>query len=159
MSKRAQSWGFDLLIGASIFLTGVLFFYVYVYSLSGGQVSKLDTFTNDGNKVANALLSSGSPENWNEGNVQKIGILSDGKINDTKLQEFYSFSISNYEKTKVLFNVNFDYYISFNDPIDAGNGQVLGIGREPVNPENLIKVTRVVIYNEKPETLNVIIWE
>lgn len=159
MNKRAQAWGFDLVIGAMIFFSAVTAFYIYSLNSSPEGEETLNPLIYDGNIVADSLLSSGYPEDWDSGNVIKIGILSKNKINETKLERFYNLTSSDYDRTKIIFNTKYNYYYFLSEPMIISNQQVQGMGLQPQNQKNLIKITRFVSYRDKPMTLNLYIWE
>jgi len=163
-AKRGQAWGFDLIVASIIFLAGIISFYVYSQNVPGQSQEILDTLSYSGSLVANSLLSDGFPNNWpaDPNSVVTIGILTDNKINDSKLAAFYDLNITGrYEETKILFNINQEYYVNLSSvPFDLPNPGDGGIGNiPPENPKNLIKTTRFTIYQNKPVTLNVYIWE
>ena len=74
---------------------------------------KIENVEFDGQFLMNNLFSSGYPTYWNESNVVTIGIMDDGKINETKLAMFYDLAASNYTLTKTLFRTDEDYYFFF----------------------------------------------
>ena len=89
LPKKAQVWGFDLMIGSIIFVVGILVFYLYSLNSPDETLGTFSTLSHDGNLIAETLLSEGFPENWDEDNVTDPGILSNNKINQTKLERFY----------------------------------------------------------------------
>jgi hypothetical protein len=113
----------------------------------------------DGNIIANIILLEGTPKNWTENTVISPGILSKNKINQTKIDNFYNLAQNDYNKTKILLNTRYNFYIFFSKDITA-NGQIIqGIGKAPVNQKNLIKIERVAIYNDQALTMNIEVWE
>ena len=157
--KRGQAWGFDLMIASIIFISGIVVFYLYSLNLPNETEDIINALTYEGNLIAGALLSNGFPSNWDEGNVIIPGILTNNRINQTKLEEFYDLSINNYGKTKSLFNIKYEYYIIPSENFTINQNQISAIGQAPQNQKNLIKITRITIYKEKPITLNIHIWE
>ncbi|MEK6844460.1 MAG: hypothetical protein AABX83_03480 [Nanoarchaeota archaeon] len=157
--KRGQAWGFDLMAAMVIFITGIIIFYFYTINtpLETGQI--LNTLSREGEIVANAILSEGFPENWNEQNVISPGILTKNKINDTKLERFNNLTINNYPKTKALFNTKYEYYAFVSENFTINNQQIIGIGNIPLNDKNLIKISRLTVYRNKPIIFNLEIWE
>ena len=120
----------------------------------------------DGYFFSNTLLSEGYPDNWVEEDVVKIVILNNEKINDTKLEKFYDIVQSDYNRTKLLFGIKYDYYFFLEENMTIGLNEIEGIGKpgiiktEIVNDsENLIKVTRFVIYKGKPVPAYIYILE
>ena len=157
--KRGQAWGFDLIIASVIFTTGIIIFYIYSINTVEETDLTINKLNYEGNIIANILLLEGKPKNWTESTVISPGILSKNKINQTKMDLFYNLTQANYNKTKILFNTRYDFYISFSKDITA-NGQIIqGIGKIPASQKNLIKIERVTVYNDQPLTMNIEVWE
>lgn len=157
--KKAQAWGFDLFMALIIFTSGIIAFYLYALNMPSEAENIIDTMNYQGNAISNSLLSEGYPLNWNENDVTNIGILSNDRINQTKLEKFSSLSSANYVRTKFLFNTRYEYYVSLSENFIINGNEVEGIGNKPTSPKNLIKITRITIYNNKPVTFNLEVWE
>ena len=158
MKKNGQAWGFDLAIAVSIFLFGAIFFYFYAlnYSSTGDEFKSL---YEEGDFIAESLLSDGYPVNWNENNVARIGILSNENINSTKVERFYNLASGNYAHTKSLFNIRSNYYVNFSVPINLSGGTAIQlVGMESASSKNLVSVTRVTSYNGEIVTLKIGVW-
>ncbi|MBI2452018.1 hypothetical protein HYV50_02985 [Candidatus Pacearchaeota archaeon] len=155
--KKAQAWGFDLLIGGTIFLGAIIFFYLFTYNYPSSGEETFDILIYEAGLVSDSLLSEGYPVDWNETNVVRIGILSQNKIDSNKLEKFYNLTntSSGYAKSKSAFNVRNDYFVNLSEPTSVGGVQVTGIGRLNDGAENLIKRERFTIYNNKPVTMYV----
>ncbi len=157
--KRGQAWGFDLIIASTLFLGGIITFYLYSLNISEEADTNLNKLTYDGNIITNILLSEGVPSNWTESNLIYPGLLSKNKINQTKLDMFYSLSVNNYDTTKAIFNTEYEYYLFFSQNITVNGVQIEGIGKAPVNPRNLIKIERITLYKDQPAKMNLDIWQ
>ncbi len=160
IEKRAQGWGFDLVVASIIFSFAIILFYIFAFNYSTGGEETFNNLAYEGQLVAESILSEGYPPDWNNNSVVRIGILSGNKINQTKLERFYNMTNvalnpGEYNRTKVLFNIAHDYNISFSSPVNILGSEVYSIGRTKPNPENLIRVTRFSIYNNKPITLDI----
>jgi len=158
-SKKAQAWGFDLLIALIIFTLGIIAFYLYALNMPNEAESIMETMNYQGNAISNSILSEGYPLNWNQDDVTNIGILSNNKINQTKLERFFSLSSANYVRSKSLFNTRYEYYVSLSENFTINGSEVEGIGNKPTSPKNLIKIARLTIYNNKPIIFNLEVWE
>ena len=152
MKKEGQAWGFDLVIGMVIFIIGIFSFYLYTINLSGGGGEVIQQLEQNGELVADSLMSEGSPLDWNAGNVVRIGLLSEDRINQTKLDGFRTLAGADYARTKSLFRINNEYFVYLDNDF-AG-----GIGRDSSNANNLFKISRVIVYDQKVTTLNVYSW-
>ena len=164
--KRAQIWGLDVMMAMSLFLVGIVVFFTYTLNNSTEGYNEFETLSYDAKNIANNLMLEGYPENWNETNVEIIGISTNNKINQSKLEELYKIVYTNndYEITKDLFNTRYDYYIYFDFNMTINGTSVDGIGKpgtikDSIDSRNLIKITRFTIYENKTTPLYVITWE
>jgi len=162
-NKKSQAWEIDLVIAVSIFLIGVLVFFIYSINQSVESLEKLDIIFYKGKNVMDNILSEGYPKDWNKDNVIRIGILDNGKINETKLERFYNLTQENYFRTKIIFNTEYDYYFFFKN-LTIGSSAVEGIGKpntnlSNINAENLVKISRVTIYKNEPKQVYLYVWE
>ena len=165
ISNKAQAWGFDLIIAGVIFMSGILLFYVYSINYPKESYEKLDQLFNEGEFMAEVLLSEGLPKYWNQENVVRIGLTSNKKINETKLEEFYYMTNSQegYAKAKRLFNTRYNFFMKFSEEIIIEGNPIVegGIGQnfEGHEVKNLAKITRVTAYQDKLISLDLYIWE
>jgi len=116
--------------------------------------------------VANNLLSSGYPQNWEADSVMTLGITDNNKINQTKLEQLYEmiYTDNNYTKTKNLLNTQYDYYFFLDQNMTINSNSIEGIGKpgttiNNVTSRNLIKTTRYTIYQNKTTPLYIYTWE
>ncbi len=163
VSKRSQAWGIDLTVGAIIFFSAILIFFIYSVNHSGEAKENLEGLSYEGDVLFSNILSEGYPQNWNEANVVKLGILDNGRINQTKLEMFYNLAYNNYTRTKSIFNLRHDYYFYFTN-MSINSTVMNGIGKPEtnwtnINATNLIKITRFTIYQDEPKTVYLFIWE
>jgi len=164
-SKKAQGWGIDLIVALMIFSAATILFYTFSLNYFSDSEDNFNLLKNDGELIMNHLLSEGYPQNWNQTNVVKIGLLSNERINQTKLELFYNLTQTDYQKTKNLFLTKYDYFFSIeNKNITISVGQIRGIGKprtiiNKINATNLIKIKRISVYKEKPVTVYLYVWE
>jgi len=166
LNTKAQAWGFDLIVAMIIFSVGIVVFFIYSINQPNEAKETLEKLNYDGKLITESILSNGYPENWDSENVISIGILNNGKINETKLGNFYSLSQSNYDTTKILFNTKYDYFFFLDENMTSITVDVDGIGKSGVNKnnmnninsENLVKISRFVSYKDKPMTAYLYIW-
>ncbi len=165
-NKKAQSWGIDLMVAVMIFSIGILVFFIYSTNYSGEAEENFEQLSYDGEIIVNSLFSDGYPKNWNPEDYTKIGLLSEDKINESKLKYFYDIVQANYANTKNHFKTRFDYYFFLNVNMTIDGAIVEGIGKPEIDKDNvnldssnLVKITRFSIYKNKPVTAYVYIWE
>lgn len=171
-NTKAQAWGFDLVVAVIIFSVGIVVFFIYSINQPNESKEILEKLFYDGKIVTDSILSNGYPENWNSDNVAgivSIGILNGNKINETKLLSFYNLvqTEENYTITKILFNTNYDYYFFLDKNMSSINVNLDGVGKpginrnniDSINPENLVKISRFVNYQDKPMAAYLYIWK
>jgi len=152
------------MVALIIFSIGIVLFYVYSLNAPGEAQESMERLFYDGKIIANTLLSEGYPLDWNTylDSVQKTGILTDGKIDEDKLEKFYGLTQDNegYKKTKRLFDTTYEYYFLLDTNMIIDRESVEGIGRSDYeNAKNLVKVTRYTVYQNKPMAIYVYAWE
>lgn len=157
-NKKAQVWGLDLMIGVMIVLVGIISIYFYTINVFGDSQTILKGIHYDGDLISTQILSEGSPPNWTNENVRIPGILTNDKINQTKLDRFYNHSNNNYRELKQLLGTTYEFYFNFSEIEVSHIGKIKGIGKEINNPDNLIKLERYTLYKNKPVKFNLYIW-
>jgi hypothetical protein len=161
-NNHAQAWGLDLIIATVIFISAILIFFLFTLNSSSEEKEIFAQMTETAEIISDNLLLDGSPSNWNDTNVIKIGISSNNKINDTKLEKFYNLTNTTigYSKSQSIFVTKFNYFINFSEPIIIQGNTVVGVGRPywETSSENVIKTSRFTIYKNKPVTMYVNIW-
>jgi len=157
-SKKAQAWGFDLMIASVIFVAAIATFYLFTLNNTHETDENLQSLQYDGNNIADNILSSGYPENWTQSDVIRIGILSEDKINEDKLSNFNELAEINYEATKSALDSRNNYYITFSENITLNSSSIDYIGMKEANPKNLVKTTRLTVYKERPIAIYINVW-
>jgi len=150
-NKKAQGWGFDLIIGLTIFLFGILFFYLYVINIPLSEKDDYDALRDEAAVIANSLVSEGSPTDWDETNVVRIGLLTGKRVDEDK---WHAFDLIDYDRARVLLRATDNFYVYFNNDTSDFRGKYLDGSNESV-----IRVTRVVVRNNESATLNVVSWK
>lgn len=140
-NKKAQAWSLDVIVASIIFLIGmmILFYYAINYSSSNNPFEELFSQASFSSQL---LL------------LEDEGITTDGKINQSKLDSFAELS---YEEQKDMLGIIDDFYFTMSD-LNVNGNPVEYIGKN-ATAENLIKVTRIVFYENKIRELNVYVWK
>ena len=166
MKTKAQVWGLDVMTGFAMFLVAMLVFFIYALNNSEESTETFELLTYDGESIADNLISEGYPKNWQTTNVQFIGLTTNNKINQSKLEELYKmiYTDGDYAKTKGKFNTIYDYYFFFEENMTINSNSIEGIGKpgiskNNISAKNLIKITRLTIYQNKTMPLYIYTWE
>ncbi len=143
-NKKAQGWSLDLIIAGLIFLAGVITLYVYAINYTSQSQKNLDELFYEGNLASELILSE-----------EDFGILTDNRVNQTKLDDYYL----NYSSKKAMSGLTHDFYFIMDD-LTANGNSVDYIGKmNTTNTESLIQITRITIYQEKPTKFQLYVWE
>lgn len=144
-STKGQSWGYDLIISITIFIIGIVIIYVYAINFS---LNTSSDYKYQAKYISSIILSEGSPEDWTAENFELPGILSNGKINQTKLELF---SLLPVEQIKKKTGLKYNFYFFF----DGHEG----VGLIPQEQKNLFSIERFAIYDNKPVKFTLYIWD
>lgn len=163
---RGQIWSLDLMAGLALFLVGVIIFFIYSLNQPSQARETLELLSHDGKIIADNLLSQGYPTDWDPNNIITIGLTTDNKINQTKLENLHKmiYIENNYTKTKNLFNTQYEYYFFLNQNMTINSNSVEGVGKpgttkQNINAKDLVKITRYTIYQNKTTPLYLYIWQ
>ena len=152
--KKSQVWFLDFIVGLLIFMIVIFIYYDYYSNLVDESEPAWEEIIIDSKSISSSLMSSGYPEDWNESNVSRIGILDGNyRINQTKIERFVSMP---YNTSRQLFNTWFDFYFFIEDK----NGtDYFEAGAEPSGQEYLVQTTRLAIYNSSIYRMVLYIWD
>jgi len=159
---KGQIWYLDLVIGFSIFTLALLIFFTNEINLNDSEQEALSGLVFEGSIIGDHLMSAGYPDEWNENYYTEIGIVNDGLVNITKLNNFTKIP---YNETKQAFGTRFEYYVYFVG--DNFSEEQEGFGFPGINSTSfdnltsthLINIDRLVVYKNEIKALKVIIWD
>ncbi|MBI2449633.1 hypothetical protein HYV49_05035 [Candidatus Pacearchaeota archaeon] len=152
--KKAQVWSLDIIVGVTIFIIAIIIFYIYTINLSDEAESSSDDLNIDADFISSNILSEGSPRNWNKTNVLIPGIVTDNKINETKLVALAQLSKDNYDKSRQLLGTKYDYFVFLENKdglVYFGKNQC-GIGSAKATEQN-ISIFKVAYYIGKEKQI------
>ncbi|OYT38086.1 hypothetical protein B6U82_00640 [Candidatus Pacearchaeota archaeon ex4484_31] len=152
--KKAEIFGIDLIIASFIFGAAAILLF---HSASTKPYSETETMLKEAEKLSNILLSEGYPKDWqsvseNEIKIVGLGTGRKNEISKEKMERLKQLASNNYGLTKELLSIRYDYNIS----IVNENKNILSSAGKPLEGvENIIKITRIVIYEKKPALLEI----
>ena len=163
--RRAQTWVFDYLAGFLMFVF-LLFLSINLFQSIDAR-SDFDVVSREVDRVSVSLMSEGFPHNWSSVSVASPGILSDGKVNLSKLALFDSLG---YSRSKSLMQVTGEYLFYFKN--ESGVMSVGGLCVRGMHPapfdcivpevsyfyEDLAWTERIVVLDSKIVSLVVVVW-
>lgn len=162
-TRKAQIWGMDLVIAGAIFSLAIVLFYFYSLNTTSESEEIVESLSYEGGIITDNLLSEGHPVNWDSSNAVQVGITTNGKVNETKLERLYNWSRDDYASLKISLNTPYDFYFFFDDNMTINSLPVDGIGafgvtRDTISGENIVAVNRITIYQEKPIGATLYLW-
>jgi hypothetical protein len=146
--RKAQVWSAD-------FLTGIL-----IVSLSLALALTLLINTNNSKSfedISSTLFNEGAPANWNISTITSIGIMSDGRINNTKVTAMYDM-----ERTRLSSYLGVDkkFYIAILNnsvPIIFGGKDFAGYTYSQA--KDVYAITRFGIYESSVVEIQTVVWQ
>ena len=173
--KKAQFWYADFIIGMLVVVfIAVLFAKAVVDVPERG--SELNMLSNDAVSIAGILMSPGvDSENWINGRG-KIGLVEDGKVNATWLDDFselveFGSGDEGYQKAREMLGAKYDFGFYFQDKKSkilnekAYGGIDDGSQLQGLSAENIVRVNRVVYFDNTEDgvgeiyTLVLFVWD
>ncbi len=167
MSKDAQVWTLDLIVGVTVFLFLIMIYLTFTNNISASSASNFNEIYDDIVVASDTLVSTGSPQNWTAGNVTEVGI-TDGKqrLSITKLQNLSSID---YSRLKTLLKTRYDYLIFFENRSSGlmNLSNIEYIGKPGLTKENLkdadpytiVSIRRFLIHESDIITMVIYLWE
>ena len=113
----------------------------------------------DAKTISSALITQGSPSDWNQTNVEIIG-LTDGsqRLVQEKLDMFVNMTYSQ-ARTKLRTPYDFYFYLEELDGTRILVDGKEGFGTESNGADNIVTMTRVVVYNSNLINMVVHVWQ
>jgi len=119
--------------------------YIYAINYSPQSKQEIEELFYEGNLAAKQILSEEYP-----------GIITDKKINQTKLEEF---STTDYNSLKIMLGITHDFYFKF-EGLELEGISTEYVGRTNSSQiNNIVKTTRLSIYKNKPIKFEIFIWD
>ena len=169
---KLQFWSMDMIFAIVIFaITMVILTYVWFNVSQQFSITYSNAYGNmqsDMQQLTNRLLTTGTPSNWyysvDPANLStwtntSIGLASStgSRLSEAKIAKLYAVSLINYEASKQLLGVSYNYYIV----IYAPQLYNLSIGLNPLayNATTVVvQNTPVILDNGVPAELRVMLW-
>ncbi len=157
--RKAQIWYTDFMMGILIFVIVIFIYYGFAYTLNQDPSDIISDLIMEAKAISSSLVTGGAPADWNQSSVEIIGLTDgDQRLMQEKLDMFADMG---YHETKTKLRTPYDYYFYLEDVegnIIPINGEQ-GIGLEANNSDNLVSITRVVVYDSKLTSMVVHVWQ
>jgi len=156
LKKDSQIWSIDLILSFFIISFLLLIIPLLYFGQEEKGYEKIKEMNEYGDYLIETILSEGYPQNWNTSNFIKIGILTNGRVNNTKLNNFYNLTKENYKLVKESFGIPYDFFFYLEETEGIGKPD---FNLSAKNYSNIIKITRITIYEENPIKVEAFIFE
>ena len=154
--KKAQVWSLDFIIAIAFFAISLTIYFKYAGQIFNEDEMNLEELRIEAASISSSLMTPGYPQDWNESNVERIGISTDGStISPEKLESFRTISTS-YEKTRKLLSASHQYYIQLSN--NSTNISLSGL-KYSATAKLIATAEKIVLYNNSLFRLSVYSWE
>ena len=142
-NKKSQVWSLDAIAAMVIFFAGVVILYLYAINFSS-QSNELDSLIYQANTASSIILSDD----------QTYGILTDGKIDKDKLNDFYNLD---YQSVRSGLSIKDNFYFVI-DGLEINGESKDYIGLMNIEAKSNVQTTRFVIYKNKIVKFQIYVW-
>lgn len=161
---KSQISTLDLIISLLIMSIVLVFSVKQLTTLF--QDKEFSSLSSEAVRISNYLLSEGFPKNWTNTTVIRIGLMTNNRINTTKLEQFMNMS---YNLTKGYLNAFHYYAVEFSN--SSGPLKAINCSKAPdfieacnitdsliaLKPKNIVRIDRLAVYNKS--IIKVVVYE
>jgi len=165
---KGQYFSFDAVVASVIMVIAVTSLVAYWFGVQSVAESRSSDMYADSLRIAESLLSPGSPSNWTAddlSSIRQIGLEenSSGELNESKiiaLKNWANYSSSNYTAVGNIMRATGDYYIRIQQ---TDGGLNYSIGRQPTTDASEVVIAHrgaVLdnVTNKIPVSISVYLW-
>jgi hypothetical protein len=168
---KGQYFSFDAVVATVIMVVAITSLAAYWFGVQSVVESRNNPMYADSLRIAESLLSPGSPSNWtlyasgadfDLDAVRQIGIGADfgNQLDSAKIKELRDLSSApaNYTAVGRIMRATGDYYIKVEQTDNlAGDKYYIGIA-PPLNATEVVIANRGAVLKDKPVRLQVYLW-
>ncbi len=164
--KKAQIWVTDFMVAASLFVIAILISIQTITFLESNN--EFENLYLKSYHATNILLNSGNPDNWNETNVVMPGILTNNRLNTSKLLLLKNLPYE-FKKRLLLLDSDFLFVFQKNDEIlnitscsygyNIIHEQNCSFNLQQLQYDDLIIQKRLVLYEQELIEMMFYAWQ
>jgi hypothetical protein len=153
LNKKGQILSFDLLIAITIFtlILVILISQVAYNTKRINEIREQNQMIEEANKLSEIFFSKGYPKNWDQNNVQILGLQTNNRIDWNKLKELENIG---YQRSLFLLGSNYDYNLT----LESGSLK-WDFGKNPENASTIIKINRLGVLNSTLVSIRVLVFK
>lgn len=169
-NKKAQVWLSDYTLSMLLFILAALI-SVKIIINSFSANTDFQELKTEASKISEILMSEGYPVDWTNETVIRPGLLTDRRLNQTKVAHAMDHAYLNYTFLKFMLQAKHDFAVVFEHP----NGELIQfeglcvIGNTSVSPiclaptfnfrhKNMVQLNRLMVYNRSIVKAVVYTW-
>lgn len=152
-NKKAQYIAFVTLVLIFVFVSVV---FLFTDTISQQLTSEEDLFQiiqRENDRLSTSITMTGYPNNWNKTTVERIGFISNNRLNETKITQARQIAKHDYNDFKTKMGANYDVKISIQDP-QLGTTEIGFIDSDT----NIVVSTQRQLINSGGAPVDVMIW-
>lgn len=112
MDKKAQQLLFGSIFFLFVFFLVVTIFFNDLFAHDDSGQQRFDLLSREAVRLADNLVRTGYPSDWDENDVERIGLTTEGGFDQAKLDMLNDLRSQGYDQLKPLLGVQYDYAIS-----------------------------------------------
>lgn len=179
--NKSQSFTIEFILAFLLFCSAVILSIKMVSNIYYSP--DFDDLMKESELLSDNLMSEGYPENWTASDVIKIGLLDEDRLSSEKLALLYD---SGYYSAKNALDIKKDFFIYFKknttalnmffiinasnatedscgyghpDVVQSFNGSGCMISFDDAEHKNLVKISRLTVFNSSLITMVVNVWD
>jgi hypothetical protein len=149
--KKGQVLSFDLLIAITIFtlVFSILVSQVNYNTKKINELKEQNKMIEEAYKISEIFFREGYPKNWDENNVDILGLQTNNRIDWNKLEKLKNLG---YQKSLILLGASYDYNITL-----QSNTIKWSFGKSIENYSTIVKISRLGILNSSIVSIQVLV--
>ena len=163
--NKGQVSTLDFVVGFSIILVTLVLGLRYV--TEAAAPGEFDDIQQQAVAMSQSLMSEGVPADWTVDDVSAVGLMSDNKLNKSKVDLMASMS---YGGMRQVLDSDFQLYVYFTNRTHTINVSGCGFGNDDiltggctvdlsmVDYSHIVRIDRFVAYNDSILTMVVLVW-
>jgi hypothetical protein len=156
MLIKGQSLSYDFFIASILFILSmalVLGLFTY-HNTQTKDIKKANEAVNVADHLSEIWMRKGTPENWEPSNIVGIGLMSDSRLNQTKMNYLNDMG---YNKVRSMAGVeNYYFYLRVHD---TTNNTMFDFGEYPSDPTIASKTRRISMLNQTIVFVDTVVWK
>ncbi|MBD3155263.1 MAG: hypothetical protein GF368_01245 [Candidatus Aenigmarchaeota archaeon] len=156
MSTKGQALSYDFFISCIIFVLIITIIFS-LFRYSNTQISdnqEINQITRTSQQLSELWMREGSPRDWDSSNIIDLGLMSNSRFNQTKLNQLEDIG---YSEVKNIAGVGFyEFYLKI---YNSDNNTIFDFGLYPLDSEFISKSQRFGILNSTIVFVDTVVWK